>query len=245
MPIFALSIILQIAFIIHIVKTNRNTYWIWIVLMLPLAGSAAYLLIELLPEIMGSSRGRKAIRKIDGVINPLRDIRQAEQKFSVAGTVENTRRLAEECLVKQRYEEASSLYDNCLKGMYENDPYLLHGKARAEYGLNHYAEVISILDRLKQHNSDFKNADAHLLYAMALDAQDKYEAATEEYTVLAQYYPGPEAKCRYAMMLQRMGKSAEAETLFGEILVTAKHSGKHYENLHSEWIKLARKNRES
>lgn len=240
MPVFVLSIILQVAFIIHIVKTGRNTYWIWIVLMLPLAGSLAYLVVELLPELMGSSKGRKTIRKIDSVVNPHRDIKEAEKNFSVADTVENSRRLAEECLVKQRYEEANSLFDKCLKGMYENDPYMLHGKARAEYGLGHYAEVISALDRLKQHNPDFKNADAHLLYAMALDAQEKWDEAAHEYETLARYYPGPEPKCRYAMMLQKMGKSAEAEILLGEVIATAKHSGKHYENLHREWIKLAR-----
>jgi hypothetical protein len=241
MPFFALSVILQVAFIIHIVKTGRNTYWIWIVLMLPLAGSLAYLVVELLPELMGSSRGRKTIRKIDSVVNPHRDIKQAAQNFSVADTVENTRRLAEECLAKQRYDEASSLYDKCLKGMYQNDPYMLHGKARAEYGLGHYAEVISALDLLKLHNPDFKNADAHLLYAMALDAQDKHDDAAHEYETLVNYYPGPEPRCRYAMMLQKMGKSTDAETLFAEVIATAKHSGKHYENLHSEWITLAKK----
>jgi len=242
MPIFALSIILQVAFIIHIVKTGRNTYWIWIVLMLPLAGSLAYFVVELLPELMGSSRGRKTIKTIDGVINPHREIKQAQQNFSIADTVENTRRLAEECLTKQRYDEASSLFDKCLKGMYENDPYMLHGKARAEFGLGHYAEVITALDRLKQHNPDFKNGDAHLLYAMALDAQDKRDEAAHEYETLARYYPGPEPKCRYALMLQKMGKPAEAEKLFAEVIATAKHSGKHYESLHSEWIKLAKKN---
>ncbi|OIO72489.1 MAG: hypothetical protein CO186_03685 [Zetaproteobacteria bacterium CG_4_9_14_3_um_filter_49_83] len=55
MPLIVLSVLLQVAFIVHIAKTGRSTYWIWIVLMLPLAGSIAYFIVELLPELTPNS----------------------------------------------------------------------------------------------------------------------------------------------------------------------------------------------
>ncbi len=57
MPILILSAILQVALVVHIIKTGRSTTWIWIVVMLPLAGSIAYLLLEVLPDLMA---GRQA-----------------------------------------------------------------------------------------------------------------------------------------------------------------------------------------
>ena len=49
MPLFILSILIQVALVIHIVKTGRSTTWIWIVVMLPVAGSIAYFVLEGLP----------------------------------------------------------------------------------------------------------------------------------------------------------------------------------------------------
>ena len=77
MPFFILSLVLEVALIIHIVKTGRNTTWIWIVLMLPLAGSIAYLIIEVLPGLTGSKTGRKAAKKISTTVNPNRDLKKA------------------------------------------------------------------------------------------------------------------------------------------------------------------------
>ncbi len=245
MPLFALSLILQVAFVLHIVKTGRNTTWIWIVVMLPFAGAVAYLIVELLPELLGTRSGRKAIRKVDSVINPDRTLKQAANQYAVADTVENSRRLAEECLDKQRFDEAQSLYEKCLKGLYEHDAVLLHGLARAQYGSGNFADVIHTLDRLKQHNPDYRDADAHLLYAKAMDAQNKYQEALHEYEVLARYYPGPEAKCRYALLLQKQGREKDAAALFHEVVTAAKHSGRHYRELHKEWIDMAKKNTSS
>ena len=46
MPLFILSILLQIALVVHIVRTGRNTTWIWIVVMLPLARFCRSVLLQ-------------------------------------------------------------------------------------------------------------------------------------------------------------------------------------------------------
>lgn len=241
MPFYILSIVLQVAFVVHIVKTGRNTIWIWIVIMLPFAGAMAYLIVELLPELLHSRTGRKAARTVDSAINPHRTLKQAELQYTVTDTVQNTLVLADEFLAKQRYVDAKPLYEKCLKGMYENDPDMLCKLARCEYGLGDYAAVIVLLDRLKQHNPDYRNADAHLLYAMALAAQGKSSEALHEYEALHRYYPGPEATCRYAQLLQTLNRNSEAQALFAEVVSKAKIAGKHYVSLHKAWVDLAKK----
>lgn len=79
-----------------------------------------------------------------------------------------------------------------------------------------------------------------MLYAKTLEALAEFAAALHEYEVLANYYVGPEAKCRYALLCKKMGKQALADKLFKEILALANLSGKHYNNLHKEWISCAR-----
>lgn len=64
MPFFILSVIIQVLLIVHIVKTGRNTTWIWIVVLLPAAGAIAYFIVEILPELMGGRSARKAKKKL-------------------------------------------------------------------------------------------------------------------------------------------------------------------------------------
>ncbi|MFC1750873.1 tetratricopeptide repeat protein [Pseudomonadota bacterium] len=240
MPIFIISILIQVALVVHIVKTGRNTTWIWIVAMLPLVGSLAYLIIEVLPGLSGGRSARKVKHNIETVVNPDKDIKAAAQNFSVSDTVENAIKLAQELINKGMYDDAKQLYQNSLKGIYESDPNIMFGLARAEYGLENYARVKSILDELIEKNPDFKNPDAHLLYARAVEKLGDIALATKEYEVLDDYYPGPEATYRYAMLLKDNGHNDKSKALLKKILHKADTAGDHYNALYKEWIALAK-----
>jgi hypothetical protein len=224
MPFFVLSVILQVALVVHIVKTGRNTTWIWIVVMLPLAGSIAYLIVEVLPEIMGSRTARKAKQELSKVINPNKDIKQAAHNYSIIDTVQNSMILADECINKGMYEEARELYKKCLRGVHEDDPDVMYGLANAEFGLNNFSQVKSLLDDLISENPDYKNPGAHLLYAKTLENLGEIDLALAEYKVLDQYYSGPEATFRYAKMLKNHGFAEQSTELFEKILHQSKTS---------------------
>ena len=98
MPLFILSILLQIALVVHIVRTGRNTTWIWIVVMLPLAGSVAYFLLEVLPDLMKSATGRSVSRKLSKSTDPVKDLKEAISDYSVTDTIESSMNLAGEFL---------------------------------------------------------------------------------------------------------------------------------------------------
>ena len=67
---------MQVALVVHIIKTGRDTKWVWIVVMLPLAGSIAYLLLEVLPDVSNTRAGQAAGKKVKSVVNPNKDINQ-------------------------------------------------------------------------------------------------------------------------------------------------------------------------
>ena len=59
---FILSILIQVILIIHVIKTGRNTIWIWVLALLSYAGIIAYVAAELLPDLLGSRSARRAGR---------------------------------------------------------------------------------------------------------------------------------------------------------------------------------------
>ncbi|WP_193163810.1 tetratricopeptide repeat protein [Microbulbifer hainanensis] len=240
MPFLILSLLLQVAFVVHILKTGRSTTWIWIVVMLPMAGLIAYLIVEILPGLSNSRAGRHARRKVRSAINPNRDINRAVREYTVSDTVENSMRLANECLNRGLAEDARELFRKCLHGPHVDDPDILFGLARAQFQLGEYAEVRETLDQLKERNPDYRNAEAHLLYARALEGMDQVAAALHEYEVLHSYYPGPEAAVYYGKFLKAQNQPDLANRIFREVLQKADHLGKQYKTLHRDLLQLAR-----
>src|SRR5258708_8787692 len=75
--IFILTLALQAALIVHVIRTGRNNLWIWAIALLPAAGSLAYIAVEILPEIFGGRTARRTRAGMQRIIDPNRDFRQA------------------------------------------------------------------------------------------------------------------------------------------------------------------------
>lgn len=54
------------------------------------------------------------------------------------------------------------------------------------------------------------------------------------------YFSGPEATCRYAVLLKKIGREEEAKTIFSNIVRHARLSPKFYQKEQKKWIKMAR-----
>lgn len=239
MPLLILSLIVQVGLVVHILKTGRNTYWVFIVMFFPLVGSLAYLIVELLPEFGNGRTAQRMRRNIVKTVNPDGEFRAAAEKLEVADTVRNSIALAEQCLERSRFDEARGLYERALKGIHVHDPLLLLGLAKAQFGLAQFDQTLQTLDLLKQNNPDAKSADAHLLYARAQEGLGNADAAIHEYEALSGYYGGLEPLCRLALLHRSLGKDALALDLFARALKESRLAGKHYRSVNEEWIALA------
>lgn len=238
MPFFILSLVIQVLLVLHVVKTGRNQTWLYIIMLLPIAGAIAYFIVEMLPELLGSPRGRKVQRKVEEVINPDKDLSEAIDGYEDADTVQAKIRLAAECLKQGKYQEAQQLYKESLAGLYESDPDIMSGLAQAEYGLAHYQSSRTLLDDLIAKNPDYKNPDSHLLYAKNLVKLNESDAALEELSSLHTYYPGPEASYRYAKLLIDLGRREEALPILKKLQKLAAKSTKDYKSRYKKWIDL-------
>jgi hypothetical protein len=88
------------------------------------------------------------------------------------------------------------------------------GLAKAQFLSGDGAGAQASLDALQIADPNFSSGDAHMIYARALELQGKDQEALEEYRKLARYFAGEEARARYAMMLQKLGATDEARTVF-------------------------------
>ena len=240
MPLLVLTYIVQIGFIVHALRTGRNTYWIFILLMAPGIGGAAYFIVELLPGLMSGHRARSAVRGVTRTLNPGADLRQRQKEHKLSGSVDATRHLAAELVDSGRYAEAIELFEGTLTGLYEYDPDLLLGLAQAQFAAGQFEKARVTLDRLIEQNPDFKSPEGHLLYARAVEACGDDEKALDEYRSVAAYFAGAEAQLRYALILEKLERPAAALTQFEEIVASADLAPRHFRKAQREWINEAR-----
>lgn len=215
--------------------------WILAIGLLPGIGSLAYLVAEVLPDLFGGRTAAKAKAGIGRMIDPNRDLRRATAEVEISGNVDARRRLGEELYERAQYEEAIDVYRGGLKGIFEYDPTLLLGMARAQFGKQDFAASRTTLELLAQHNPEFKSADAQLLYARTLEAQDALDDAEREYAIIAPGFPGAEARLRYGLLLKRRGKLQQAQRVLKDLLDGAKLGPAHYRRAQAEWLDRARR----
>jgi hypothetical protein len=236
-----LSLLIQGALIVHVIRTGRNQIWILVIALLPGVGPLIYVVAEVLPEMLGGRTARRAGVNVRRMIDPNRDLRRAAAEVEISGNVDARRRLADELLERHQFEEAIEVYRGGLKGVFEHDPTLLLGLARAQFGKEDYAGARQSLELLREHNRDFKSTDGSLLYARILESQNALEDAEREYAKAAPGFPGAEARFRYALLLKRRGKLQEARAEFKDLLDGAKLGPPHYRRAQAEWLERARR----
>ena len=241
MSLLILSIIVQVALIIHVVKTGRNQIWIWVLALLSLPGAIAYIAVEILPELFRSRTAQRTARGLRKAMDPGADLRRYENEARVGSNVASRQRYAEELVRHQRYDEAIAQYREALTGLYEHDPNLMLGLAQAQFGKGDASAARATLDELIQRNPDFRSPAGHLLYARALEAEGNVPKALEEYAVLAPSYPGAEASVRYAQLLQAQGRRAEAQKVARELLEQARIAPGHYRRAQRPWLDAAQR----
>ncbi len=241
MPILILTYLIQLGLIVHVLKTGRNTIWVFILLFAPMIGGLAYFIVELLPGLQNSRAAHNLRRRVADTVNPHRQQQAAAQNLAAADTVRNAMILADQCLAKGHFGEAKELYERSLKGIHADDPVLLLGLARACFGLGEMQQTLDALARLKEKNPSHRSAEGHLLYARALEQLQRGDEAIHEYEALSAYYPGPEPVCRLGLMLKARGERERAAALFRRVVDESRIAGRHYNNINKEWVQLAQR----
>jgi hypothetical protein len=242
MPALGLLILgAQVLCVIHVVRTGRPFWWIFLIVMVPLVGIIVYLIVEVLPGLLGSRGARQAVAGASKVFNPGRGLREAQRQVAISPSAQNKAVLASAYLRAGQPEPSAALYREALTGIHETDPGLMLGLARALFALGDAHETQVTLERLREANPGYASPDGHLLYARSLEQQGETNAALYEYSALVPYYAGQEARARYALLLEKTGRIDEAQTIFEEIRQAIDYGPRHQYREQREWYELAKK----
>jgi hypothetical protein len=235
MLFYIIGIALSIPLIVHVIKTGRNTVWVFVLLAFPLIGSAVYFFVEIFPDLKNSRSSQRAMRGLRTTLDPEGNLRKLENEVKVTGDVQSRQRYADE-LVRLGRAEAVSVYKSCLTGVFADDPKLLLGYANTQFAAGDASGARRTLDDLIAKNPDFKSAEGHLLYARALETEGDFEKALSEYSTLVEYFAGAEAAVRYAKLLKRQGQVEQAREVLKGVLERAKFAPAHYKKAQREWL---------
>ena len=241
MSFFFLSLIVQVLLIVHVIKTGRNQIWIWVLALLSLPGAIAYIAVELLPDLFRSRTAQRTARGFKKAMDPTAELRRFENESRVTGNVAARQRYAEELSRHGRHDEAINQFKEALTGLYEHDPNLMLGLARAQFAKGEPTAARTTLDDLIRYNPDFKSPEGHLLYARSLEGEGNIQKALDEYRVLAFSYPGAEAAVRYAQLLKSLGQVDEAGKVARDLLEQARIAPAHYRRAQKSWLDAAQR----
>ena len=212
-----LVVLVQIACVIHCVRSGRSGLWIMAIMGFPVLGSLAYAWFEILPQYQGRREVRAVKQAAAKKLDPERDIRLAREALELADTAANRSALADALADEGRWDEAAAHYEQALaKSPGGGDRAAKVKLARAELEGGNPAAARAILEVLEPSGSPSENDRTALLLARSLDESGEAERALEVYRDVGERLPGAEAQCRGAALLIRLGRGGEAVPLLEE-----------------------------
>jgi hypothetical protein len=246
---FSIGLLLvSLAMAYHCIRSGRSPLWLMALavasfasFLATLAVWGAYLIFAVIPDLLNSHGMRRFRFNVARAADPGRGYREKKRQVEMVGSVDAKRDLAEESLNRGLYAEAIELYQSAMQGPLGGaDPVLLRGLGRARLLSGDGAEAEKLFLQMKEVDPAAFDADVELDFARALEIQGKNDAAIRQYQAVAPRYSGEEARCRCALLLEKLGRDAEAQTMFREILASVKDAPRYYRSRQSEWTRVAR-----
>jgi hypothetical protein len=235
-----LPAILSIACMVHVLKTGRPYFWIFLIWIFWGIGPVVYFFVEILPDLQRSRSVNQFGTGLATTLNPGRNVRKLEEELEISDTVKNRQLLAKAYVEAKRFDEAVAMFESCLKGIYQDDPPVLLAMAEAQFLNEDLKGSLATLQRLAAADEKFRPLERRLLLAQVLEGLGQKDEALVEYESLSKQYPGEEARCRYALLLQETGQSDKAREVFQRILLSARRSPRYYRKAQKKWIQTAK-----
>lgn len=239
LPLLGLSLLFSIALCVHVVRTHREMYWLWIILLFQPVGGVVYLVAVILPELLGGRAAQKVGQAARQALDPQREYREAAKAVDDAPTVANRVRLAVAATELGKHAEAERLYSDSLTGMYADDPQLLLGRANALIELNRPAEALPLLEKLGETPNAGRTPHIMLALGRVYQALARDEQAETALRWAADHYPGFEGVARYTVFLARQGRKDEARAQLAEMDKRLAKTHSHFRKEAKRWRDFA------
>ncbi len=225
---------------VHVVRTGREMFWMWIILVFQPIGAIVYVVAIVLPEQMRGTGVRRLQAAARETLDPTREYREAKAAFEETPTVRNQSRLAHAAAELGKFDEAERLFHAAAQGIHTEDPALLLGRAKALLELGRGAEAISVLERLTA-EPEGHTPVATLAFGRAYEAVGRNSEAEQFLRNASERMPGFEGMARYGAFLARQGRQAEARDIVAELDRRMTRLRGHFRKEAQHWRDLAAK----
>ena len=254
-PITIGMLLVNLAMAYHSIRTGQSPIWLMLLGLISLSGFVvgglgfygniglwiAYFFMAVIPDLWNSNSMRQFRGGLRHAADPGRSYRQKKRQAEEVGSVDAKRALAEECVKRGLFADAIALYEAAMQGpLGAHDPVLLKGLGRARMLSGDGAEAERLFLVMKDVDPAAFDADVDLDYARALEIQGKNDEAVRQYESVAARYPGEEARCRFALLLEKLGQEDRAQAVFREISASVEGAPRHYRSRQGEWLKIAK-----
>jgi hypothetical protein len=233
---------LQLLCIVHIVRTKRSSYWIYILIFLPIGGGFAYLAVELIPSLLGGrGRNRPATTLSDIVVrtvSPTARLRKYEREVDFSLTHENRRMLADEYLACGEYEKALGVYETLSVGTFSADAELMLARAKCLYALKRYAEGYALTISLDGRNYWYrKESEVDLKLRLMEHVEADIGRVAQLYSEYDKRFQSFEFGYHHAEFLARNHRTAEARKVIDGYAAVRKQLGAMAMTYDREWAR--------
>lgn len=225
--------LVQLALVIHVFKTGRPYWWFWILLVAPVIGGLAYILIELLPATSATSGGFTLWKPRAWRIRELRE------ELDESDTVKLRLRLAAELLAGQQPAEACAVAEECLRGAFRDDPHTLASVARYRLEAGKFSEALTALDQVKIEADRMLGNEVTFLRGWAFVQAGRHTEAQPVLRGIESVLLGEQPRYFLAVSLQQSGDPAAARTIWEDIRKRFRRAGRGWRRAEQRWFKLA------
>lgn len=229
----------KIACILHVLRSNRNTQWIWLIIVFPIGGPVIYFIAEIWPDLRRNTGGGLGL-SVRLPRNPEKVISRLTEELEFTNTVEKRVQLAHAYAAAKRFPEAIETVNACLKGVFKDDALLTFELAKLCFVAGQHQDALESLRALDRLKSKHARYERQLLTARCHEALGQIPEARASYEQAVLLSVGEEARYGFAQLLVNQGDHDAARKLFEEILRNAKHGGGPYRRANRDWIKQAK-----
>jgi hypothetical protein len=226
----------QLALIVHVFKTGRPYWWFFVLLSAPVIGGIAYLIIEIAPEL----RGPPSVGGPRGSWKPrswrIRDLRA---ELEETDTVKLRLGLAAELLAAGQVDEARKSAEECLQGVFRDDPHTLAAAARYRLEAGKGTEALQAIEKINTRADRMLAQEVALLRGRALLLTGKHAEAQQALRAIADSYIGEEPRYFLAVSLQKSGSPGEAREIWSDIRKRFRRAGRSWRRSEKRWFTFA------
>lgn len=234
--VWLLSGAIQLGCIIHVLRTGRPYWWIYIIFFFPFLGALAYLFFEVRPSV-GKFDYRALLWRLK---SPQQRIVIREGILEDSNTVRNRLALADELHFAGQFDRECAVLSEGLRGAFKDDATLLMRLSQAHLEAGRSAEAELVLAKTVPEKSPDQQMQYLLLTARVAARRGRPAEAEKIFQDLMAKKKSEGPRYYYAEFLMHSGQRDQANLILRDILLQYRRGTPVWRFVERRWFYAAK-----